>query len=56
MNGLIDEAALHRVVVHVFQFLPHHVLVLDQLWMAPFLPELMGLTEPAAGLKKPQVA
>jgi hypothetical protein len=42
MHRLIHESSLHRVVVYVLDLLPHHLLVLDQLWMAALLPKLVG--------------
>ncbi len=41
MHRVIDIAALDRIVVHVFQLLPHHLLVADLLRMTPLLPDLV---------------
>src|SRR5262245_46630288 len=41
MHRVIDIAAFDRVVVHVFQLLPHHVVVTELLRVTPLLPDLM---------------
>lgn len=42
MHGFIHIAALNWVLVNIFNLLPHHILALNQLWMHPFLPKLIG--------------
>lgn len=40
MGWVVDVATFYGVVVDVFDFLLHDVLVLDLLWVCPFLPNL----------------
>src|SRR5438093_8935944 len=57
MRRLIDVAALHGVVVHVFQLLPHHPVVADLFGMAALLPDLVlavGLVPKLGGAKLPE--
>jgi hypothetical protein len=40
MHWVIYVTSLHRIVMNVFQFLPHHFIVLNQLRVGAFLPQL----------------
>ena len=40
MDGIFNVAALHGIVMNVFQLLYHHLPSLDQLRMASLLPDL----------------
>ncbi len=56
MHGIIDVSACYRIVVSVFQLLPHHIVVLDLLRMTPFLPDLIRAFRFVAGLVRLELA
>ena len=42
MHGFINITAFNRVLVNIFNFLPHHILALNQFRVNTFLPKLIG--------------
>ena len=56
MHGFINVASFDGIIVYVLQFLKHHLIALDLLGHAPFLPNLiiaLGLVPP---LQRPKLA
>ena len=45
MQWIVDITAPHWIVMHVFEFLQHHLIVFNLFWMAPLLPELIFLID-----------
>ncbi len=41
MCGFVYITALHRVLVNIFNLLPHHILALNQFRVNALLPELI---------------
>ena len=42
MCGFVYITPLHRVLVNLFNLLPHHILALNQLRVNALLPEFIG--------------
>lgn len=54
-SGIVNKASTNRVVMDVFDFLPHHILRLDLDRVAAFLPELVVLIFLVTKLVVPQL-
>ena len=55
MHGIVDVTAFHRVEMNVLELLSQHRLVLNYLWVAAFLPELVLTVSLMSCLLMPQL-